>query len=340
MATGRIVLVPFSPRVAPGLVSAAVWRLLTEPGVRVHAGSEEHPVLDHLDDVDVEIELIEGEPGEVAAELLGEAEAGQTAVWLADPTGEQELVRALGRHLSGGGEIELELLPGSYDLPGAKLMDVVAVMDRLRGPGGCPWDAEQTHQSLVKYLLEEAYETVEAIEDGNLEDPGEDRDALREELGDLLFQAVFHARIAQEHQDDPFGIDEVAEGIAQKLISRHPHVFAGVEVDDAADVEANWERLKAVEKGRTSAVQGVPMAQPALSLADKLLKRAATAGVPVTVTRLPTEIAAEAADRDGIGRLLLAVAAHARSLGVDPEEALRARARGLREEIMAGEGSH
>lgn len=333
-------LVPFSPRVAPGLVSAAVWRLLTEPNVRVHAGGEDHPVLDHLDDVDVEIELIEGEPEEVAAELLGEAEAGQTAVWLADPTGEQDLVRALGRHLSGGGEIELELLPGSYDLPGAKLMDVVAVMDRLRAPGGCPWDARQTHQSLVKYLLEETYETVEAIEEGDLENPGEDRDALREELGDLLFQAVFHARIAQEHEEDPFGIDEVAEGIAQKLIGRHPHVFAGVEVGDAAEVEADWERLKRAEKGRTSAVEGVPMAQPALSLAAKLLKRAETAGLPVTVTRLPEQIAAEAADRDGIGRLLLAVAAHAGSLGVDPEEALRAQARGLREEIVAREGSH
>ena len=333
-------LVPFSPRVAPGLVSAAVWRLLTEPGVRVHAGSEEHPVLDHLDDVDVEIELIEGEPGEVAAELLGEAEAGQTAVWLADPTGEQELVRALGRSLTGGGEIELELLPGSYDLPGAKLMDVVAVMDRLRSSGGCPWDAQQTHQSLVKFLLEEAYETVEAIEDGDLEDPGEGRDALREELGDLLFQAVFHARIAQEHPDDPFGIDEVAEGIAQKLIRRHPHVFAGTAVDDAADVEATWERNKAVEKGRTSAVEGVPLAQPALSLTDKLLKRAAHADIQVTVPGLPAEISATTMDRESVGRLLLAVAAHARSLGVDPEEALRAQARGLRDEIVAREGSH
>lgn len=333
-------LVPFSPRVAPGLVSAAVWRLLTEPDVRVHAGSEEHPVLDHLDDVDVQIELIEGEPGEVAAELLAEAEAGQTVVWLADPTGEQDLVRALGRHLTGGGEIELELLPGSYDLPGAKLMDVVAVMDRLRSPGGCPWDGQQTHASLVKYLLEEAYETVEAIEDGDLEEPGEGRDALREELGDLLFQAVFHARIAQEHPDDPFGIDEVAEGIAQKLISRHPHVFGDLQVDGAADVEANWEQLKAAEKGRTSVVEGVPLAQPALSLADKLLKRAATGGVQVTVPSLPAEISATVTDQAAVGTLLLAVAAHARSLGVDPEAALRARSRELRGEIVAQEGSH
>ena len=332
-------LVPFSPRVAPGLLSAAVWRLLNQPGVRVHAGSEEHPVLDHLDDADVEIELIEGEPDEVAAELLAEAEAGQTAVWLADPTGDQDLVRALGRRLTGGGGVELELLPGSYDLPGAKLMDVVAVMDRLRSPGGCPWDGEQTHRSLVKFLLEEAYETVEVIEGEDLDEAGEGRDALREELGDVLFQAVFHARIAQEHPDDPFGIDEVAEGIAQKLIGRHPHVFGNTAVADAADVEANWERLKAEEKGRTSAVQGVPLAQPALSLADKLLKRAHTAQIEIAVPRLPEEISASAADPAGIGQLLLAVVAHARSLGVDPEAALRGQGRLLRDQIVALEDS-
>ena len=339
MATGRIVLVPFSPRVAPGLLSAAAWRLLNGPGVRVHAGSEDHPMLDHLDDADVEIELIEGEPGEVAAELLAEAEAGQTAVWLADPSGDQELVRALGRHLTGGGAIELELLPGTYDLPGAKLMDVVAVMDRLRSSGGCPWDGQQTHASLARYLLEEAYETVEVIEDGDLDEPGEGRDALREELGDVLFQAVFHARIAQEHPDDPFGIDEVAEGIAQKLIGRHPHVFGDVRVDGAAEVEANWELLKAAEKGRTSAVQGVPLAQPALALADKLLKRAQGSHIEVTVPGLTGEISATADGPAGVGDLLLAVVAHARSLGVDPEEALRARGRRLRDEIVAVEDS-
>jgi len=343
MATGRIVLIPFSPRVAPGLLSAAAWQLLGQPGVRVHAGTPEHPVLNYLDDADVEIELIEGEPGEVAAELLAEAGAGDTAVWLADPSGEHDLVVALGEHLTSGSDIELELLPGSYDLPGAKVLDLIAVMDRLRSPGGCPWDAAQTHQSLVKYLLEEAYETVETIEEGDWDEPGEGRDALREELGDVLLQVAFHARIAQEHQDDPFGIDDVAEGIARKLIGRHPHVFgdavAQKKTPTASDVEANWDRIKAAEKGRTSAVQGVPLAQPALSLADKLLKRAQNADVEVTVPKLPGELSATITDPAGVGRLLLAVVAHARSLGVDPEEALRSESRALRNEIVASEGS-
>jgi XTP/dITP diphosphohydrolase len=339
MSTGRIVLVPFSPRVAPGLLSAAAWRLLTDPATRVHAGDPDHPMLDYLDDADVEIELIEGEPGELAAELLDEAEAGATAVWLVDPSGEQELVVALGERLTGGSDVELELLPGTYDLPGAKLLDLVAVMDRLRSPGGCPWDAAQTHQSLVKYLLEEAYETVETIEEGDPDEPGEGRDALREELGDVLLQVAFHSRIAQEHPEDPFGIDEVAEGVARKLIGRHPHVFGDAVVDSAADVEANWDQIKAAEKGRTSAVEGVPLAQPALSLADKLLKRAKNADIEVTTPLLPVEFSATVTDPAGVGGLLLAVVAHARSLGVDPEEALRTQSRGLRDQILAWEGS-
>jgi len=339
MATGRIVLVPFSPRVAPGLLSTAAWQLLTEPGVRVHSGSPEHPILDYLDDADIEIELIEGEPGEIAQELLTEAEAGATTVWLGDPDGERELVLALGGRLTGVADIELELLPGTYDLPGAKVLDLIRVMDRLRSPGGCPWDAGQTHQSLVKYLLEEAYETVETIEEGDWDEPGEGRDALREELGDVLLQVAFHSRIAQEHPDDPFGIDEVAEGVARKLIGRHPHVFGDTVAETAADVEANWDQIKAAEKGRTSAVQGVPLAQPALSLADKLLKRAHNADIKVAVPRLPEELSATVTDPAGVGRLLLAVVAHARSLGVDPEAALRAAGRTLRDEIVAEEGS-
>ncbi len=185
--TGRIILVPFSPRVAPGLLSAAAWKAVTGEGARVHAGDAEHPILEYLDDQDVAIELIEGETGEVADELLKEAAAGETVVWLADPSGgDQPLVLALGERLTNAEadapDIELELLPGSYDVPGARLLDLVAVMDRLRSPGGCPWDSQQTHQSLVKYLLEEAYETVETIEDGDPDTPGEGRDALREEL--------------------------------------------------------------------------------------------------------------------------------------------------------------
>ena len=347
--TGRIVLVPFSPRVAPGLLSAAAWRAVTTAGARVHAGGAEHPILDYLDDVDVEIELIEGEAAEVADELLEEAAAGETVVWLADPGGDDEpLVLALGERLTSAApdapEVELELLPGSYDLPGARLLDLVAVMDRLRSPGGCPWDRQQTHQSLVKYLLEEAYETVETIEDGDPDTPGEGRDALREELGDVLLQVAFHSRIAQEHEQDPFGIDDVAQGIVTKLIGRHPHVFGDVDAGTASDVEANWEQLKAEEKGRSSAVQGVPLDQPALSLAEKLFKRAGNAGLDVTVPQLPQELRQrfENPDVDAqqqVGELLLAVVGLARQLGVDPEAALRGEARGLRGEILHLEAS-
>lgn len=314
---------------------------MTGPDAAVHTGSPDHPVLPYLDDADVQIVVFEAEASayEIARDLISQAETGATVVWIAAADGDGALAQALGGELAHGSEIELELLPGSYDLPGAKVLDLIAVMDRLRSPGGCPWDGEQTHRSLVKYLLEEAYETVETIEDGGYDEPGPGRDALREELGDVLLQVAFHSRIAQEHPDDPFSIDEVAEGIVKKLIGRHPHVFAGATADTAADVEANWDRIKAAEKGRTSAVEGVPLAQPALSLADKLLKRAGNSGVPVEVPALSPELADQAKDAAGIGELLLAAVSHARSLGVDPEEALRAAARGLRDQIVERETS-
>ncbi|WP_019873251.1 MazG family protein [Sporichthya polymorpha] len=200
------------------------------------------------------------------------------------------------------------------DRPGAALLELVAVMDRLRSPGGCPWDAEQTHSSLLKYLVEETYETIEAVESG-------DRAHLREELGDLLLQVVFHARIAAEDAADPFDIDDVAAGIAAKLVRRHPHVFADEVAETAADVEANWEKLKAAEKGRTSAMDGVPLAQPALALADKLLSRAEKAPLVVPVPQADVP-----ADAD-LGELLFATVAAARARGLDAEAELRAACR-------------
>lgn len=196
---------------------------------------------------------------------------------------------------------------------GERLLDLVAVMDRLRSPGGCPWDAEQTHQSLATYLLEETYETLEAIE------AGDDAD-LREELGDLLLQVLFHARIAEERAADPWSIDEVAAGIAEKLIRRHPHVFGDADAPTAAHVEGRWEALKQAEKQRTSAVDGVPMAQPALSLAAKLMNRVERAGVQVSP---PVSEVPEFADADEVGDHLMAVVDAARTRGIDPEQALR-----------------
>jgi XTP/dITP diphosphohydrolase len=207
---------------------------------------------------------------------------------------------------------------------GERLLDLVAVMDRLRSPGGCPWDAEQTHESLLQYLIEECYETVEAVETG-------DRDGLREELGDLLLQVVFHARLAAEDPDRPFDIDDVAAGITAKLTRRHPHVFGDVRAADAADVEARWEVLKAAEKGRTSAMDGVPLAQPALALAAKVQSRARRAGVGprVAPAELPPDL--------DLGDALFALVALAVERGEDPEAALRASARRFVAAVRAAE---
>ena len=199
------------------------------------------------------------------------------------------------------------------------LLRAVAVMDRLRSPGGCPWDAAQSHRSLAKYLLEETYETLEAIET-------DDMALLREELGDLLLQVLFHARLAEElPAAQRFGIDDVAGDLVAKLVHRHPHVFADVPVADAAEVNENWERLKAAEKGRDSAVDGVPMAQPALALAAKLVSRAGRAGVDVDVSA------------NDIGDRLLALVREAVAAGVDPESALRESARAYRDAVVAAE---
>jgi XTP/dITP diphosphohydrolase len=203
--------------------------------------------------------------------------------------------------------------------PPSQLQAAVEVMDRLRSPGGCPWDAEQTHQSLAPYLLEEAYETIEAIE---LDDPV----ALREELGDLLLQVLFHARLAEEATgDERFGIEDVAADLVAKLVRRHPHVFADTAADTADAVATNWEQIKRAEKNRQSVTDGVPLGQPALALAAKLVSRADRERLPVA---LPAE---------GIGGRLLAVVAEAVQAGIDPEQALRQSARDYRAAIQAAE---
>jgi XTP/dITP diphosphohydrolase len=212
---------------------------------------------------------------------------------------------------------------------GASLVELVAVMDRLRSPGGCPWDAEQTHESLVEYMVEEAYEAVEAIESG-------DDVALREELGDVLLQVVYHSRLAQEH-DEPFDIDDVARGITSKLIRRHPHVFGDVNAETIADVEVNWLAAKAAEKGRDSVTDGIPAALPALVLAAKLMSRSKLVDVEIVPPRAG-QVAEQAVDELGYGELLLAIVAKARADGIDAEAELRASVRDYRERIRAAEG--
>jgi XTP/dITP diphosphohydrolase len=202
------------------------------------------------------------------------------------------------------------------------------VMDRLRSPGGCPWDAEQDHVTLLKFLLEESYEFIEAVEEN-------DRDAMQEELGDLLLQVYFHSRMAEEDKEQPFDIEDVAKGVADKLIRRHPHVFSDTVVGSSSEVLENWEAQKAVEKGRTSAIDGVPLAQPALTLATKLLYRASKSNYKLPIAepvKLPDGI-----DQDQFGELLLGLISQAVEKGLDPEAALRGAAKSLITQIKTHE---
>jgi XTP/dITP diphosphohydrolase len=210
---------------------------------------------------------------------------------------------------------------------GSELIRLVQVMDRLRSPGGCAWDATQTHESLIKYLLEESYEFIDAIE-------SDDRVGMREELGDVLLQVYFHSRIAQEHPTEPFTIDDVAGAIADKLISRHPHVFDNLEVSGTDEIIENWEAIKAREKGRTSAIDGVAMSQPALPLMAKLIYRAEKFGSETGINPLKED---EIATEESIGKALASVIAWAHQHGIDPELALRAEARAVIARIQSSE---
>ncbi len=221
--------------------------------------------------------------------------------------------------------------PAPDAAPGARLLDLVAVMDRLRT--GCPWDAEQTHASLAPYLLEETYEALEALDSG-------DPLALRDELGDVLLQVVFHARLAAERTDGTgYTIDDVAAAIIAKLTRRHPHVFGDVRVSGAEDVKVNWETIKAAEREAAtgapgSALDSVPMGQPALALAAALQRRAQRSGAPGELA----DLAGDPAVSD-VGAELFALAARARAAGLDPEQELRAAARAYRERVRDWEQS-
>jgi XTP/dITP diphosphohydrolase len=210
----------------------------------------------------------------------------------------------------------------------SELIRLREVMDKLRSPGGCPWDAEQDHASLLKYLLEESYEFIESVEDN-------DRQAMQEELGDLLLQVYFHSRMAEEDATQPFNIEDVAKSVADKLIRRHPHVFAGTSVDSSEDVLENWEKQKAAEKGRTSAIDGVPLAQPALPLATKVIYRLNKLNYDLPISKpisLPSEI-----NQDQFGQILLGLISQAVEKGLDPEAALRGATKTLIAQIQEHE---
>ena len=208
------------------------------------------------------------------------------------------------------------------------LTELVAMVARLRAPGGCPWDAEQTHESLVQYLVEESWELIDAIESG-------DRDEMIEELGDVLYQVLFHADIAAHTAGEDFDIQDVAAHMTAKMVSRHPHVFGGDRTAETADdVVSFWDELKADEKPhRTSVLDGIPRGMPALALAQKVLGKAEKVGVRVMDAPSPATPATEAE----LGRMLLGLVAAARAQGLDAERALRHAVRDLERDVRLAE---
>ena len=211
--------------------------------------------------------------------------------------------------------------------PHPKLDELIAVLEYLRSPGACAWDAEQTHESLVQYLVEETYELVDAIE------AGDDKE-LVEELGDVLYQVIFHSDIAAHTPGEEFTIEDVAAHMTAKMVGRHPHVFGTADAGTADEVVALWDVQKGIEKPeRTSVLDGIPQGMPALALADKLIGRAQKVGV--LDTDAPAVIPVD--DEDQLGGLLLAIVASAKANGLDAERALRGTLRGLQDEIREAE---
>jgi XTP/dITP diphosphohydrolase len=333
-----------SPRVAPGLLSWEAWSAL-RAAARVLAGAGGHPQLPALTAAGVVPEVVDMPTG--AADLAAFLSAAVSAsdgpvVWLA-PAGESADAAVLPAVLPvvlpalSEAAVPVRVLHGSHDLPGAHLLDVVSVMDTLRV--SCPWDREQTHASLVPYLLEEAYEAIETVEAGDLA-------SLREELGDVLLQVLFHARIAAERPagEGGFTVDDVADTLAAKLTRRHPHVFGSVAASSADEVSANWEEIKSAERsqrsqaagsGVPSVLDGVAFGQPALSLAAQLQRRAERAEVPLS----PDDPTDSAMPGGAVGDELMRLVAKARAADADPELELRAAARRFAERVRDWERS-
>jgi XTP/dITP diphosphohydrolase len=311
---GRIVLLVTSPRLPAGLLTAEAWDLLRANPVYTPADSEQ---VEALRMSGVIVTVIEPDPEFLVSALS----AHPTVVWLAGAAGDEDFARRLGLRLAREPALaELELCYGSWDPPGARLLDAVAVMDRLVSPGGDPWKQQQTHETLAQYLLEESYEAYDAIVAGDLP-------ALREELGDVLLQVVLHSRLAEDlPEGERWSVDDVAGGLVEKMVRRNPHVFAGEQVGGVEDIIDNWERIKKAEKSRDSALEGIALSQPALALAAKILQRAERAGVTVP---LPAG--------NDLGATLLRLVAEAKSQGLDPEAALRQAALALAEEIRSAE---
>ena len=344
MSGGRLTILVASPRVAPGLLTRAAWQALQGAGAVLGRDAEE-PLVGAIHDAGVPVGHVGAVPApQLARTLVGRAEDADV-VWVSSSDGDPGLTDAVAAEVTRLPDPpEVEVLVGSWDVPGSRLLDLVAVMDRLRSPGGCPWDAEQTHESLVKYLLEEAHEAVEAIESG-------DRAHIREELGDVLLQVAFQSRVGEEDPDDPFDIDDVAAGIVEKLVRRHPHVFADTEATTPEEVERNWEAIKAQERaakaalaanrpgegdatvdegehpggegGHESLLHGIPASLSTLLVAEKVLARLERTGRDLAPATDGDD------DKGDVGRELLALVARARAEGASADALLRKAVRDL-----------
>ena len=295
MTDGRLALVLTSPRVAPGLLSRGAWDAVADATVRL-ARSLDEPLAEAVDESGFAVEEAADATPPALARRLVDLAATQSVVWLGSSDGDPGLSDALASEVSRL-EVppDVEVVVGSWDVQGGRLLDVVATMDRLRSPGGCPWDAEQTHESLAPYLVEEAHEVLHAIEGG-------DRSHLAEELGDVLLQVVFHARVAEEAGADAFDIDTVAGLLVEKLVRRHPHVFADGDASTPAEVEQAWERIKAQEKDAdvegggyaADLLHGIPASLPGDLAAEKVLARVRRRGLVATPSSLDAVASARA----------------------------------------------
>jgi MazG family protein len=358
---GQVIVLVTSPRVAPGLLTLNAWDTL-RGAARVLCGHADHPQLPALAEAGIAFEIVaKPGPDPALAQTLAAAaaQADGPVVWLAGGparlglgagTGTSGDARALvgALHELGAQEPATVVLRGSADLPGARLLDLVATMEILRAE--CPWDAKQTHESLAPHLLEEPYEALEALESG-------DQRALREELGDVLLQIVFHAEVASERDDGTgYSVDDVADGIVTKLVRRHPHVFADMAVSGADEVKQNWDAIKRAERAEkaspgdapSSALDGVPFGQPALALATQLQRRATRAGLPSELAGARQAADDEARGVDDaqdpagdagaeLGDRLFELVAAAEADGLDPEMELRAAARRFADRVRAWE---
>ncbi len=317
MTVGRLGLVVTSPRVAPGLLSHTAWAAVAGADRRLGRTADE-PLVEALVEAGLDVECVGDLAPAALARTLVDVAADASVVWLGSDDADPGLSDAIASEVS---RLEVppavELVVGSWDVQGGRLLDVVAAMDRLRSPGGCPWDAEQTHASLAPYLVEEAHEVLEAIDSG-------DPRALAEELGDVLLQVVFHARVAEDAGEGAFDVDTVAGLLVEKLVRRHPHVFADGGASTPEEVEQEWERIKAEEKAASGGgyaedlLHGVPASLPPELAARKVLARVGRRGLTPAPDALAELDAAQQALGAAEDRARAAVAAVAASATTSP----------------------